>query len=81
MKPKERARLLADLDDKTIEAILKAWDLWRRDDQAPPDGDWLEVEIKSDMLFASGSAAPRPEAVAAVTRVAEVLRVWRDIEG
>jgi chemotaxis protein MotB len=37
-------------------------------------GDWLEVEIKSDMLFASGSAAPRPEAVAAVTRVAEVLR-------
>jgi phage terminase large subunit-like protein len=41
MKPKERARLLADLDDKTIEAILKAWDLWRRDDQAPPDGDWL----------------------------------------
>jgi phage terminase large subunit-like protein len=41
MKPKERTRLLADLDDKTIEAILKAWDLWRRDDQAPPDGDWL----------------------------------------
>lgn len=37
-------------------------------------GDWLEVEIKSDMLFASGSAAPRPEAVAAVTRVAQVLR-------
>jgi chemotaxis protein MotB len=36
-------------------------------------GDWLEVEIKSDMLFASGSAAPRPEAVAAVARVAEVL--------
>jgi chemotaxis protein MotB len=37
-------------------------------------GDWLEVEIKSDMLFASGSAAPLPGAVAAVTRVAEVLR-------
>jgi chemotaxis protein MotB len=37
-------------------------------------GDWLEVEIKSDMLFASGSAAPRQEAVAAVTRVAQVLR-------
>jgi chemotaxis protein MotB len=37
-------------------------------------GDWLEVEIKSDMLFASGSAQPRPEAIAAVTRVAEVLR-------
>jgi len=36
-------------------------------------GDWLEVEIKSDMLFASGSAQPRPEAVAAVARVAEVL--------
>jgi chemotaxis protein MotB len=37
-------------------------------------GEWLEVEIKSDMLFASGSAAPRPEAVAAVQRVAAVLR-------
>lgn len=37
-------------------------------------GDWLEVEIKADMLFASGSAQPRAEAVAAVQRVAEVLR-------
>jgi chemotaxis protein MotB len=37
-------------------------------------GEWLEVEIKSDMLFASGSAAPRPEALTAVQRVAEVLR-------
>ncbi|WP_395789746.1 flagellar motor protein MotD [Aquimonas sp.] len=37
-------------------------------------GDWLEVEIKSDTLFASGSAAPLPGALAAVTRVAEVLR-------
>ena len=37
-------------------------------------GDWLEVEIKADMLFASGSAQPRPEAVAAVRRVADVLR-------
>lgn len=36
-------------------------------------GDWLEVEIKADMLFASGSAQPRGEAVAAVQRIAGVL--------
>jgi chemotaxis protein MotB len=36
-------------------------------------GSWLEVEIKSDMLFGSGSAAPRPDAAAAVARVARVL--------
>lgn len=52
------------LDSLILEDIVQ---VYRR-------GDWLEVEIKSDMLFASGSAAPRPEAVAAVTRVAAVLR-------
>lgn len=36
--------------------------------------DFLEVEIKSDILFASGVAVPSPVAVDIVRRVADVLR-------
>lgn len=36
--------------------------------------DYLEVEIQSDILFASGSAAPSPLAVDTVRRIGAVLR-------
>lgn len=35
---------------------------------------WLEVEIKADILFASGEAEPLPDAGATIVRLAEVLR-------
>lgn len=46
--------------------------------------DYLEVEIQSDLLFPSGSAAPSSAAVDAVQRLGEVLRDERNairIEG
>src|SRR5690606_38388617 len=36
--------------------------------------DFLEVEIQSDILFASGVAVPSPVAVSTIHRLAEVLR-------
>jgi chemotaxis protein MotB len=35
---------------------------------------WIEVEIKADILFASGDARPRAEAADTIQQVADVLR-------
>jgi len=36
--------------------------------------DWIEVDIKADALFASGSAAPREAALPVLQQIAGVLR-------
>jgi len=37
--------------------------------------DFLQIEIQSDLLFASGSALPSPAAMHAIGRLADVLRI------
>jgi chemotaxis protein MotB len=37
-------------------------------------GDWVEVELRTDMLFGSGSATLAPAAEGVISRLAEVLR-------
>ena len=41
LKPGERARLLAALDDRECEELLAQWSFWARPDQRAPEGDWV----------------------------------------
>lgn len=36
----EAERLIAGLDGASLEVLTHDWDLWARDDQMPPEGDW-----------------------------------------
>jgi phage terminase large subunit-like protein len=41
LTPTERAKLLATLPAETAEALAYDWQVWARDAQLPPAGDWL----------------------------------------
>ena len=41
LKPAERARLLANLDDRECSELVYEWAFWARADQKTPPGDWL----------------------------------------
>lgn len=40
LKQADLTALLADLDERTAEALLYDWPLWARDEQLPPSGNW-----------------------------------------
>lgn len=41
LAPTTRAKLLAELPRETVEALAYDWQIWARDTQLPPSGEWL----------------------------------------
>lgn len=41
LSPRQRASLLETLEPETVEALAHDWEIWARDEQLPPSGDWV----------------------------------------
>lgn len=51
LTPTARAALLAELPRETAEALAYDWQVWARDAQLPPPGDWLWWLVKAGRGF------------------------------
>ncbi|HEA25955.1 MAG TPA: flagellar motor protein MotD [Ectothiorhodospiraceae bacterium] len=69
MEEKKKLEAIADM----VEEVMKGW----IDDElikVTRNDKWLEIEIKSSLLYLSGSAEVEPEAFPVIDRIASILR-------